>query len=504
MIDPKYFVTVKGGETMQGVRASWNEMKQYAPGVTVVKDMGKFDVGSGVSAAEYISGDMTFGKAVDKAAGFAAEWADKLTWIHIWKACKAEAKAKGLRGEELLTSAGKRFTDVINRTQVYDSTLVRSENMRSRNALMKPFTAFKAEPTVTLNVMADAVRSKSPAKIARTASALLASTIVNNALRALVYAGRDDDEEKGYLEKYGVEFSEGLVEDMMLWNYVPFVSDLASITRGFKSKRMETQLFESVYKSFNALWEDDAGWREWATFVGDVGNFAGLPVKNVIRDFVMMPMNIANSSDNSIRGAWYAAVDALANSTTGKNLERIGINITNTDYDGYIEALENGDGEEAEKVFGAIIDYKMFKARRKAEAEGKKFDEDEARKNAESSVRGKVTEHLDSSYDGYLKALDSGDTKGAAKLYEDITGLLVSYERVRCEARGEKFNEKKAKASAESSLQSRVTKHFKKRYVAADYDERTELRQILRSTGLYENVRNTTKAWVKSAEEEDE
>lgn len=571
MIDPKYFVTVKGGETMKGIRASWDEMKQYAPGVTVVKDMGKFDVGSGVSAAEYISGDMTFGKAVDKAAGFAAEWADKLTWIHIWKACKAEAKAKGLRGEELLTSAGKRFTDVINRTQVYDSTLVRSETMRSRNALMKPFTAFKAEPTVTLNVMADAVRSKSPAKIARTASALLVSTIVNNALRALVYAGRDDDEEKGYFEKYGVEFSEGLVEDMMLWNYVPFVSDLASITKGFKSKRMEMQLFESVYNSFNALWEEDAGWREWATFVGDVGNFAGLPVKNVIRDFVMMPMNIANSSDNSVRGAWYAAIDTLGNSTTGKNLKKIGINITNTDYDGYIEALESGDSDEAEKIFGAIIDYKVFKARRKAEAEGKEFDEDEARGSAESSVRSKVSEHLKTEtsayvdavskgdvkaarsaltsivsvkklmlkveaeaagekydekdalkriksslqsevtsevlsdkYDVYTENLGKGDVKAASKTAREIMEVLLSSDKYFAEATGTKYREDKSREAAESKLRSKVTEYFKKRYVAADYDTQAEIRQILRATGLYENVRSTAKAWVKASEEEDE
>lgn len=58
--------------------------------------------------------------------------------------------------EEFLKLCGERFTEVIDRTQVYDSVLARSANMRSKDTGMKMATAFMAEPTVSANMAADA------------------------------------------------------------------------------------------------------------------------------------------------------------------------------------------------------------------------------------------------------------------------------------------------------------------------------------------------------------
>ena len=516
-IDPKYLFAVRSIKNTDSSEktALWEEMKRYAPGVTVTKEMGRFDTATGLSAKEYIySRNENIGEVVmdvaDTIGGFLPEWADKLAWMQIWKACKAEVSAKrGLTGEALMNAVGERFTEVINKTQVYDSFLSKSGSMRNQNDLSKMATAFMAEPVRNLNMLYEAYTSKDGVKMARATTVFLLQTVINSALVSLIRAIRDDDEEKTFKEKYVSELTGKIIDEISLWNSVPYLRDISSILQGYDVDRTDMTLIGSVASKGLSMLRDDEGFtvENITDLIGEASTLTGVSAKNLIRDVkgIWRLITTEGPDSHGMMGLKYVAHDELfGNSTTGAILKKAGLYLGNTDYDGYIEALESGDVAEAEKIFGAIIEYKVFKARRKAEAEGKEWDEDEARKNAESSVRDKVTEHLDGSYDGYLKALDSGDTKSAEKFYGDITELLVSYERVRCESKGKKFNEKKAKASAESSLQSRVTKHFKKRYVAADYDERTEIRQILRSTGLYENVRNTTKAWVKFAEEEDE
>ena len=80
----------------------------------------------------------------------------------IWNAVKREtlSKHKNLEpnSEDFLRAAGERFTEVIVKTQVYDSTLARSANMRSKSTFMSMATAFMAEPTTAINMVQDALR----------------------------------------------------------------------------------------------------------------------------------------------------------------------------------------------------------------------------------------------------------------------------------------------------------------------------------------------------------
>lgn len=221
MIDMKYFAGPR--ITKENHKDSWNQLKKYAP-VAAIKEMGYFDADMGKSTKDYILGQEYdgFGEKAkafvtdsgyrDEALSRGAALADEITWCNIWEAVKRETKAKhpelSVRSETFLQMAGERFTDVIVKTQVYDSVLSRSGNMRSKDMSMKMATAFMAEPTTSMNMIMDAlVKGKRNGAegiryCRRVIGAVASAQVINSILVSFVYAARDDDEDETYLEKY--------------------------------------------------------------------------------------------------------------------------------------------------------------------------------------------------------------------------------------------------------------------------------------------------------------
>ena len=312
VIDPKYF---SGKVNKQKYSSTLAELREYAP-IMRIKEMGHFDTGMGRSATEYINAREYTGKerlgAFFKDSGYRDEIlgklpakVDEIAWVSIWEACKKELHAKypkmSVTSEEFLRAAGKRFTELIVKTQVYDSTLAKSANMRSKSALMGMVTSFLAEPTVTANMFFNALRSKDSKVIGRTAGALLVSAIANNLLASLVYAMWDDDEDETYWEKYLQAFATGMLEDLNPLTWLPFLRDVWSILQGFDVQRADMNLISSVVdslKSFvrtSASWSDDMTdeekkeyWKEfWMSSLNialTVANMFGIPLKNVVRE----------------------------------------------------------------------------------------------------------------------------------------------------------------------------------------------------------------------------
>ena len=126
-------------------------------------------------------------------------------WNMIWRALKKKVAAEqNLSGEALLQECGKRMTLIINETQVYDSVMSRNELMRSKSALTKMATAFMGEPSTVANMIYGATLDFKRGKkgmASKTVAAVISSVIVNGLVSSLVYAFRDDDEEKTWLEK---------------------------------------------------------------------------------------------------------------------------------------------------------------------------------------------------------------------------------------------------------------------------------------------------------------
>ena len=315
LVDTKYFIGPKVDHKRH--KALWNEVKQYAP-VAVIKEMGYFDTNMGKSTQDFILGKEYDGfkdkmKALvndsdyrDEALSKAPALADEIAWCGIWEAVKREMHDKypglDVKAEPFLKLCGSRFTEVITKTQVYDSVLSRSGNMRSKDTGMKMATAFMAEPTTSINMIADALLQgkRGNKKYARKAiGAVIASQILNSILVSFVYAGRDDDEDETYLEKYIGTFTGEMLDSLNPAGYIPFIKDIMSIVQGYDVERSDMAVISDFWKACENLKKDTLSpYRKVEGFVGSIAQIFGLPVKNIMRD----ARGIYNTIDSFVNG----------------------------------------------------------------------------------------------------------------------------------------------------------------------------------------------------------
>ena len=298
IIDPKYFLTTHGSYK----KGAYEEIKKYAP-VAIIKEMGYFDTNMAQSTVDYLNNVDYKGKEKiaaffrdgafrDEVFGYTASKADEITWSHIWNACKAEAKDKypNLSTEESLQKAGERFTEVITKTQVYDSVFSRSALMRSKNGAVKMATAFMAEPTTSLNMLFNAaVQAKrgkfSKGKATRIVASLVIASVINALLQSIVTAARNDDDDKTYLEAYLAELIPNFIDNANPVNQIAFVKDVANIFKGYDVTRADMDSVGDLVSAVKNLWSDNlTPWKKVQNIAGALGTFIGWPIENVMRD----------------------------------------------------------------------------------------------------------------------------------------------------------------------------------------------------------------------------
>lgn len=298
IIDPKYFLTTHGSYK----KGAYEEIKKYAP-VAIIKEMGYFDTNMAQSTVDYLNNVdykglekvpafFKDGAFRDEVFGYTASKADEITWSHIWNACKAEAKDKypNLSTEESLQKAGERFTEVITKTQVYDSVFSRSALMRSKNGAVKMATAFMAEPTTSLNMLFNAaVQAKrgkfSKGKATRIVASLVIASVINALLQSIVTAARNDDDDKTYLEAYLAELIPNFIDNANPVNQIAFVKDVANIFKGYDVTRADMDSVGDLVSAVKNLWSDNlTPWKKVQNIAGALGTFIGCPIENVMRD----------------------------------------------------------------------------------------------------------------------------------------------------------------------------------------------------------------------------
>ncbi|MBQ3181648.1 MAG: hypothetical protein IJB50_02705, partial [Clostridia bacterium] len=302
-IKPKYFTST----TFKFSERDYQECIKYAP-VAGIKEMGRFDTGVGAATTNWLLqetpkriknkikaffdvSDSTYRD--DKLSYFAAK-ADEITWGHIWAAVKsviADTTDLKVGSREYFEACGKRFTDVVNRTQVYDSTISRSQMMRSKSTGAQMLTAFMSEPTVSLNLLMNAAeQAKTGGKegkrfAAGAVAAFVGSVALNSLLKSFVTAARDDDEEETYFEKYVTAATDNFLSDVFPHNLIPFIKDIVSIYEGYTVERADMNLFSDLAQSIKYLnSESKTDYEKFESVLGSLAAFLGLPVKNVLRD----------------------------------------------------------------------------------------------------------------------------------------------------------------------------------------------------------------------------
>lgn len=296
-IDAKYLA--RGALTMTR-KDQWEIMCKYAP-IAQWKDWGFYRMDNSRQIKDVLFQTDSKTQKVNNAFMIFAEKGDKLAWNRLWRACEFECMEKHpelSRGTEAFyTEVGKRFSEVIDKTQVVDSVLHRTQIMRSERDSDKMLTAFMAEPLKTYDMLyreaTNVAMGKKGAKgrMAKAVTVYAAAAFVTSAAAAIQDAMRDDDRDKEWIEKYWDNLWGNFADNMNLINNIPYVKDAYGIFfDGYTPNRPDVAAYQDVaraIKRVKKLADGESNLTPQAVMLDVIQSSSklfGSPVKSATRD----------------------------------------------------------------------------------------------------------------------------------------------------------------------------------------------------------------------------
>ena len=335
VLDPADMAKGLAGGVTKG--NGWEKAVKYSP-IAMRKDVGSFDISSPYTLNDRFYGKEGIANKINDKAGAPAGKADAVTWGALWNACEWQVKRErpNLRAgsSEFYSAVNEVFTSMIDQTQVVDGILQRSNIMRGHSDLSKQATSFMGEPIMSLNVFMrawdnmryeenPAKRSKAIKTVGRAAAALLVTDVVNALAQSIADAGRDDDPDKDYWEKFltaltGItgdeENAKELLQHIVLEGNlgsninkvgnVPFVKDILSLVQGYSVSRTDMQVFSDIVSASKDFMNSMGGSGKKTRTEAITNMFAacsklfGLPVSNIKRDTLATIRTVVQSSGN--------------------------------------------------------------------------------------------------------------------------------------------------------------------------------------------------------------
>ena len=392
-VDRKYFgrngfFTLTGAGLRIFNRKKWNEsyaeMMKYAPGVSMAKEIGGFDTSTGNSIRSYLldTGKSFVQSMKNDTLKYKAKYVmdfvdnnplanlpnamDKVAWIEMWEACKRETVAKNPNmrpgSEVFLQKVGQRFTEVIRATQVYDSMFSKSPMLKTKNLFVQSAVSFMNEPNTVANMAEAAIRDMTRGnwkKAGKTGAALVTSIVATRLLASMVYAIRDDDEDETLLEKYVSAVAGGLIDDVTVFNYIPFARDVWSVVQGYDVERADMAIVADAVNAVRKLakmsekdtssmteeeleaWDMDVMDCQWAV-AETLSPLLRIPLKNIRRDILAVfnavkIIGLDKERESTVLSIQHAVEDAIWKGSKS-NCDRL------------YEALVSGDREYAKRL----------------------------------------------------------------------------------------------------------------------------------------------------------
>jgi hypothetical protein len=281
-------------------------------GIIKWKSLGYYDTDISKGIAEKVKHADTFkDKAIEKSMK-GAEIADKITFGVLWNACELETRKtrKDLKvgSEEFYQTVAKRLREIVYDTQVVDSTMTRTDMMRSADGGDKMLTTFGSEPMIAYNMLMDAAmqysidkktlgKKEARKKNAKKISKVIMAYTMTNMVAALVESGfdafRDDEEEEMDIEEFMKIYFKNFAMDMSIGNKLPGVKEAYTIMQGYSSSRMDTQWFEYLFGTITT-WgkvfagEEGQGDKAIKNGLKLASSITGYAFYNAYRDFMAL------------------------------------------------------------------------------------------------------------------------------------------------------------------------------------------------------------------------
>lgn len=385
MVKPRYF----GMGLFNPLKFKKIRERMYQnSGVANLKQWGGFDTNTGGSFASTLLDSIgpdgakeTFYSVMDKWTGFGAEKADEITWVYMYSAIEAEIddRTDYKRGtEEFNRAVAERFDEVMRATQVYDSSMAKSEWMRSTGNMDKVVTSFMAEPTLWINMMMDAaldVKNGKPGARKKAAGALgvfVAGTFVNSLLQSIATAfRRKKDEGTTIAEKYLAELAGNFTDSLSIEGIagmIPIARDIVSLFQGYDVERADMAVIGNMIDAWKKIMKHDLlhgefpSVDEWLNLAGMAGNAFGIPARNIIRDASGIYMNIFGGASSPIGETnWRDIMYSVLEDTSWNSFVKLWNPSNAAYYDRMEQALIKGDMKQYEELRGYMEETKLVK-----------------------------------------------------------------------------------------------------------------------------------------------
>lgn len=403
------------GQTFEGGMA---KAEKYCA-IAWWKSQGYFETNLGKDVRAMALDEETALERVRSASTAMAEWGDKTTWGALWNACELETLDKHPEleydSEEFNRQCAARLSEIVDKTQVVDSVLHRSQIMRSTATFTKMVTNFMAEPIKSYAMVAQAAvnLAQNPkdkaarARFARVGVTYVATAMATAAAAAAVDTLRhprgddEDDDERLTAASLAKVYAQNVLENFadgvnlpgnlpLLQDIIGFITERADGNATYTIKRNDVEWIGDVMDAVS-VWNKYLTGKTTSLYqvlyrtANAVSNVTGVAVSAALRD---------------VKGV-YDTLTGLAGADDplgmDKDLNRIAL------------ALDGGDADKASRLFAGQVDAKV------------KSGTDPA--DAVTAARSTVTKL-------YSKAYQQADSEERAEMLDALMGLEYGGERV--------------------------------------------------------------------------
>lgn len=341
-INPKYVIPgiIAGFGKIPNLNKAYAEIEEHAP-IAVEKGWGYFD--TNMARGLYDRARSTARGKADDIGGFLASKGDEFNWVQVWDAVKREVAGEtDLKPgtDAYWERCGERFTEVIDKTQVVDSIFQRAE-WATEKGRAASFMSFLSEPIKQYNMLwrglhtiVEGVQTKNKIKtrrgvkeFAKNAGGIAVSAVATAALKSIITALRDRDNEKkdededgkqvivgvrGFEDKYVDALLPNLLDNLtgLLPVFSTMVTNAFSSDYGGGSSDLESAALDNTGKSAQYIKKGD--YERALYYALQAGSSAiGIGAGNVYRDVRAMIFTTKDAveRDTLAGAAWDTSKD---------------------------------------------------------------------------------------------------------------------------------------------------------------------------------------------------
>lgn len=507
----------------------WELCQKYAPIAKWKALGGSYDINLGRSTRSLLTGETSPRDKINAVSFFLLEKGDEAAWKRMWYAAekKVEDTTNLKKGsEEYYKAAADIFNDIVDKTQVVDTVLNRTDAMKDKSAMARTVTSFMSEPSKTYNMVYrlayDVKRGKATAgEVGSVLSSILVSSAMVSAVASVISAMRDRDKEKKFGERWLDHFFGDYLENINPINWLPIAKDLLSVVinrlRGKSNynSNLSTKPITDFLDAIKEVYDIRTGKSKKGVLgsaykMSNALNIIGVSAHNMLRDIgavydtVIFDSPLSNTKAQFERDKWMFNIKHQNDKGTYDNLNRFlktalkAYTLGDNDTGNYIV------GKMKEMIPDDVVERALQRSLSKDETISamaeKKLNGEDYTEEKESLLEQSYTEEMinkavDSAY-SKLKPISNEDLAESlfeqSEGYEDSLSAYVEYQR------GKGTDDKQIR----SSIKSAVTSKYKKLYQDAIGNPAVSdeiLKKILRITydGKQLYSEKDLKQWAK-------